>query len=421
MRRGAALWALCFQFFVCEQVAHLGWTTPYSFLHHYISDLGAVTCGEYNGRDVCSPWHAVMNASFFVQGLLISGGALFVGGEFAKLGRGFLFASGLGLCAVGLAPEDSNSQVSLRRGGRSPCMRRPGNGLSGAANRESRRRRRSRPRADSSGDEDRRPAGGGFWRHGSLGSLCHGYPLPLLSKSLRDGCYASEAARYHDLVTPDVNLEEMGRAAKNASRVLARKTTDEKNACLQAMADALDAGSEAILAANAADLEAGREKGLTPALLDRLSLGGGRLASVAQDIRAVAELPDPVGEVFDEKVLASGVRLHRVRVPLGVLGVIYEARPNVTADIASLALKTGNAAILRGGSETLKTNVAILAALQKALRARAAFRRTRSSSSPAPTARLSRSFSSSTSTSTCSFRAAGRASTSSAARTARFR
>lgn len=170
-------------------------------------------------------------------------------------------------------------------------------------------------------------------------------------------------------MTPDVNLEEMGRAAKAASRALARKTTDEKNACLLAMADALDADAEYILSANAADLEAGREKGLTPALLDRLSLGGGRLASVADDIRAVAELPDPVGEVFDEKVLDSGVRLHRVRVPLGVLGVIYEARPNVTADIASLALKTGNAAILRGGSETLRTNVAILAALQNALRA----------------------------------------------------
>ena len=111
MRRGAALWALCFQFFVCEQVARFGWTTPYSFLHNYISDLGAVTCGEYNGRDVCSPWHVVMNASFFIQGLLISGGALLVGGKFAKLGRGFLVASGLGLCAVGLAPEDISSQV----------------------------------------------------------------------------------------------------------------------------------------------------------------------------------------------------------------------------------------------------------------------------------------------------------------------
>ena len=163
-------------------------------------------------------------------------------------------------------------------------------------------------------------------------------------------------------------MTAMGRAARAASRTLARKTTAEKDALLRTLADALEESSGAILSANAADLESGREKGLTPALLDRLSLAGGRLAGVAADIRRVASLPDPVGQVFDEKMLDSGVKLHRVRVPLGVLGAIYEARPNVTADIASLALKTGNAAILRGGSETLRTNVAMVNALKGALK-----------------------------------------------------
>ncbi|MGC4046312.1 MAG: glutamate-5-semialdehyde dehydrogenase [Armatimonas sp.] len=162
-------------------------------------------------------------------------------------------------------------------------------------------------------------------------------------------------------------LEALGKRAKNASRALARLTTEEKNTLLLALADALEAAAPEILAANEADLEVARAAGTSAALLDRLSLAGGRLASIAADVRAVAELPDPVGEIFDEKTLASGVRLHRKRVPLGVLGVIYEARPNVTVDIASLALKTGNAAILRGGSETLRTNTAIINAISPVL------------------------------------------------------
>jgi glutamate-5-semialdehyde dehydrogenase len=164
-----------------------------------------------------------------------------------------------------------------------------------------------------------------------------------------------------------MNMEELGRRAKAASRVLARLTTSEKNTLLRALADALEAAAPEILTANEADVESARVAGTSPALLDRLSLAGGRLASVAADVRAVAELPDPVGQVFDERVLSSGVRLHRKRVPLGVLGVIYEARPNVTVDIASLALKTGNAAILRGGSETLRTNTAIVRAIAPVL------------------------------------------------------
>ena len=164
-----------------------------------------------------------------------------------------------------------------------------------------------------------------------------------------------------------IDLHQMGAAAKTASRSLALLTTDEKNALLLALADALETNETSILAANAQDVAEGKAKGLTDALLDRLSLAGGRLAAITSDVRAVATLPDPVGEIFDEKALPSGLRLHRVRVPLGVLGVIYEARPNVTVDIASLALKTGNAVILRGGSETLRSNRALVAAMRTVL------------------------------------------------------
>jgi glutamate-5-semialdehyde dehydrogenase len=161
--------------------------------------------------------------------------------------------------------------------------------------------------------------------------------------------------------------EEIGKRAKLASRVLARASTDEKNNLLLALADALEASAGPILAANIADLDAARASGTSEALLDRLSLQNNRLKAITSDVRAVSQLPDPVGQVFDEKRLDSGVKLHKKRVPLGVLGVIYEARPNVTVDIASLALKTGNAAILRGGSETLRTNTAILRAIEPVL------------------------------------------------------
>ena len=164
-----------------------------------------------------------------------------------------------------------------------------------------------------------------------------------------------------------VNLNALGAAAKVASRALAQMTTVEKNTLLLALADAVDANAEAILAANTSDLETAKANGTFDALLDLLALSKARLTAITNDVRAVATLPDSVGEIFNENVLPSGLKLHQRRVPLGVLGVIYEARPNVTVDIASLALKTGNAVILRGGSETLRTNGALVAALQSVL------------------------------------------------------
>lgn len=163
-----------------------------------------------------------------------------------------------------------------------------------------------------------------------------------------------------------VDLHQMGKTARQAARKLARVTTEQKNAALYAIADALDAHSERILAANAQDVEEGRANGLDAALLDRLSLKG-RLAAIANDVRAVAQLPDPVGEVFDAMMQPNGLRTHKMRVPIGVIGVIYEARPNVTVDVAALTLKTSNAAILRGGKETLRSNVILVDVIRDAL------------------------------------------------------
>jgi glutamate-5-semialdehyde dehydrogenase len=148
---------------------------------------------------------------------------------------------------------------------------------------------------------------------------------------------------------------------------LAHASTASKNSAILAIADQIETHQAEILAANEQDLEIGREVGLTPALLDRLMLNRSRLKSIAADLRNVADLPDPVGECFDESVLANGIRLRKQRVPLGVLGVIYEARPNVTIDVAGLALKTGNAAILRGGKETLRSNLALVEVIRTAL------------------------------------------------------
>ena len=162
-------------------------------------------------------------------------------------------------------------------------------------------------------------------------------------------------------------LEQMGIAAKAASYKLAQLSSREKNQVLEKIADYLEAQSEEILRANAEDLTEARANGLSDALLDRLALNPARLSGIANDVRQVCNLADPVGQVIDGGLLDSGLRIERRRVPLGVVGVIYEARPNVTVDVASLCLKTGNAAILRGGKETWRTNAATVKVIQRAL------------------------------------------------------
>jgi len=162
-------------------------------------------------------------------------------------------------------------------------------------------------------------------------------------------------------------LEEMGKAAKAASYQLAVLSTAQKNRVLMSIADRLEAQSADILAANEQDLADARRNGLSEALLDRLMLNPARLKGIADDVRQVCHLADPVGVLMDGGVLDSGLRIERRRVPLGVVGVIYEARPNVTVDVASLCLKTGNAAILRGGKETYRTNGATVRVIQDAL------------------------------------------------------
>ena len=148
-------------------------------------------------------------------------------------------------------------------------------------------------------------------------------------------------------------------AARNASRTLATLDSAAKDAALDAMAAALEDRTAEILEANARDMQAGREKGLSASLLDRLQLDEGRLAGMASDVRAVAALPDPVGETIEERRLENGLELRRVRVPLGVVAVVYEARPNVTIDCSALCLKSGNAIVLRGSSTAANSNAVL--------------------------------------------------------------
>ncbi len=166
-----------------------------------------------------------------------------------------------------------------------------------------------------------------------------------------------------------MTLLELAKKSRAAASQLARTSTAAKNAALLTIADELDSHQAEILAANAQDIDEGKRAGLGPALLDRLMLNHSRLTAIAADLRSVANLPDPVGEHFDESTLPNGIQLRKQRVPLGVLGVIYEARPNVTIDVAGLALKTGNAAILRGGKETIHSNLALVAIIRAALTA----------------------------------------------------
>ncbi len=166
-------------------------------------------------------------------------------------------------------------------------------------------------------------------------------------------------------------LKEMGTRAKAASRFLAVASAAQKNQALECMAQALLDNSGGILEHNKLDREAAAAGGMTPSLLDRLTLTHARIEGMAQGIRDVAALRDPVGEVIDGSVRPNGLRIQKTRVPLGVVGIIYEARPNVTSDAAALCLKAGNAVILRGGKEALQSNMAIANALREGLKAAA--------------------------------------------------
>jgi glutamate-5-semialdehyde dehydrogenase len=158
-------------------------------------------------------------------------------------------------------------------------------------------------------------------------------------------------------------IEEMGRKARTAARVLALCSKDQKNAALMAMADAIEAAEADIVAANASDLEAAPGYGLNDAAVDRLRLDSARIKGMAQGVRQVAGLPDPCGEVIREWTRPNGMKITKIRVPIGVVGIIYESRPNVTADAAVLCVKSGNACILRGGKEAIHSNAAIAKAL----------------------------------------------------------
>ena len=164
-------------------------------------------------------------------------------------------------------------------------------------------------------------------------------------------------------------VEDVARRAKVASRTLATATRATKDAALLALADALVAATDEIVAANAVDLERERANGMSEGLLDRLALDAPRVAAIADALRALAGLPDPVGEVVRGSTLPNGLRLRQLRVPMGVVGMIYEARPNVTVDAAGLALKSGNAVILRGGSAAASSNEVIVGVLARALEA----------------------------------------------------
>jgi glutamate-5-semialdehyde dehydrogenase len=157
---------------------------------------------------------------------------------------------------------------------------------------------------------------------------------------------------------------DMGRRARAAAHELVKLGTEQKNAILLAMADELDARQALILEANAKDLAAAAEKGLSKAMIDRLTLDAKRLKAVSDAVREVAALPDPVGEILSAWTRPNGLRITKKRVPIGVIGIIFESRPNVTTDAASLCFKTGNATLLRGGSEAIHSNVELAAALQ---------------------------------------------------------
>ncbi|MDP4534506.1 glutamate-5-semialdehyde dehydrogenase [Marinobacter salarius] len=163
-------------------------------------------------------------------------------------------------------------------------------------------------------------------------------------------------------------MAEVGQQARQAARAVARSTTAVRNQALLATAEALDAARDELATANVRDLEGGRANGLEAAMLDRLELTPARIDAMIEGLRQVASLPDPIGEITDMTYRPSGIQVGRMRVPLGVIGIIYESRPNVTVEAASLCLKSGNATILRGGSEAIHSNQAIAACLAKGLK-----------------------------------------------------
>jgi len=169
------------------------------------------------------------------------------------------------------------------------------------------------------------------------------------------------------MATATRTVAEICESAKRASRELAVTSTEAKNAALVRLAELLGARTGEILEANADDLADERAAGLTPALRDRLTLDEARIAAMAEGVRAIAALPDPVGEVLDERTLESGLRMRKVRVPLGVIAVVYEARPNVTVDCAALTLKSGNAIVLRGSSYAARSNAALATVVREAI------------------------------------------------------
>ena len=171
------------------------------------------------------------------------------------------------------------------------------------------------------------------------------------------------------MVTATRTVSEVCESAKRASHELAVASTDAKNAALLRLAELLEARTDEIQAANAEDLADERAVGLTPALRDRLTLNDARVAAMAEGVREIARLPDPVGETLEERTLASGLELTKVRVPLGVIAVVYEARPNVTVDCAALTLKSGNAIVLRGSSYAARSNAGLAAVVREAVAA----------------------------------------------------
>lgn len=170
-------------------------------------------------------------------------------------------------------------------------------------------------------------------------------------------------------MTDDVSryIRQLGQQAREASVGMARANTGDKNRALLAIADAIDAAADELKAENAKDLASAKANGLDDAMLDRLELNDGRIAAMSEGLRQVAGLPDPVGEVSNMAYRPSGIQVGRMRVPLGVIGIIYESRPNVTADAAALCLKSGNATILRGGSEAINSNKAVAKCIQQGL------------------------------------------------------